>query len=182
MSLTPLPGLNLTLKRQRSNSANSSSTSTLTNVNNNVVVLKDYIPITKSQAVNPTEKDIDADIAQGMSASPSTVSVDFMKALIRIQTELLLDDISLLNNLRELGTKVIYRVKDLEELIEILTGCRDIRIETEEPEVKCGCRLPLYTKIKSIALNKTTQFLNSDVATRLQEEFKISLEFAINKD
>jgi hypothetical protein len=105
-----------------------------------------------------------------------------MKTLIRIQTELLLDDIVLLNNLRELGNKVIYRVKDLEEMIEILTGISDIRIITEDPPMKCGCKIPIYTKIKSIALNRTTQFLNSDVAVRLQEEFKIRLDYAINRE
>jgi hypothetical protein len=105
-----------------------------------------------------------------------------MKTLIRIQTELLLDDIALLNNLRELGDKVIYRVKDLEEMIEILTGVKDINIITEEPITECGCKMPVYTKIKSIALNKSIQFLNTEVAVRLQEEFKISLEYAINRE
>jgi hypothetical protein len=116
-------------------------------------------------------------------ASPKdTISIDFMKTLIRIQTELLLDDIALLNNLRELGDKVIYRVRDLVEMIEILTGVKDINIITEEPITKCGCKMPVYTKIKSIALNKSVQFLNTEVAVRLQEEFKISLEYAINRE
>jgi hypothetical protein len=95
---------------------------------------------------------------------------------------LLLDDIALLNNLRELGDKVIFRVKDLVEMIEILTGVKDIKIITEDPVAKCGCKMPIYTKIKSIALNKSVQFLNTEVAARLQEEFKISLEYAINRE
>jgi hypothetical protein len=106
-----------------------------------------------------------------------------MKALIRMQTEMLLDDIDLLNNLREMGDKVIYKVRDLIEMIEILTGvdASNINITCEEPPVKCGCKVPIYTKIKSIVLNKTTPSLSTEVATRLQEEFKISLEFAIQR-
>jgi hypothetical protein len=84
--------------------------------------------------------------------------------------------------LRELGDKVIYRVKDLAEMIEILTGVKDINIITEDRVAKCGCKFPIYTKIKSIALNKSVQFLNTEVAVRLQEEFKISLEYGINRE
>jgi hypothetical protein len=67
-------------------------------------------------------------------------------------------------------------------MIEILTDVspRDINIITEDPPVKCGCKVPIYTKIKSITLNRTTQFLTTEIAVRLQEEFKISLEYAIN--
>jgi hypothetical protein len=119
--------------------------------------------------------------APPVSTPKDTVSTEFMKLLIKIQTELLLDNISLLNNLRELGDKVIYRITDLKQMIEILTETpfKDIEITTEDPPVKCGCKVPIYTKIKSISLRKTTQFLNSDIATRLQEEFRISLEFAV---
>jgi hypothetical protein len=104
-----------------------------------------------------------------------------MKLLIRIQTELLLDNISLLNNLKELGDKVIYRITDLKQMIEILTETpyKEIEISTEDPPTKCGCKVPVYTKIKSISLRKTTPFLHSEIATRLQEEFRISLEYAI---
>jgi hypothetical protein len=108
-----------------------------------------------------------------------TISTDFMKTLIRIQTELLLSNIGLINNLKEMGTKVIYRERDILEVIEILMNERDIQITTEEPQVRCGCRVPLYVKIKAITLRKTLPFLHTEIATRLQEEFKISLEYCI---
>jgi hypothetical protein len=108
------------------------------------------------------------------------VSLDFMKTLIRIQTELILSNIGLINNLKDLGGKVIYRKTDLLEMIEILMGVNDIQITTEEPKkVWCGCNVPLYVKIKNITLRKTIPFLPTEIATRLQEEFKISLEYCI---
>jgi hypothetical protein len=108
------------------------------------------------------------------------VSLDFMKTLIRIQTELILSNIGLINNLKDLGGKVIYRKTDLLDMIEILMGVNDIQITTEEPKKAwCGCDVPLCVKIKNITLIKTIPFLPTEIATRLQEEFKISLEYCI---
>jgi hypothetical protein len=107
------------------------------------------------------------------------VSLDFMKTLIRIQTELILSNIGLINNLKDLGGKVIYRKTDLAEMIEILMGITDIQITTEPvKKLKC-CTIPLYVRIKNITLRKTIPFLPTEIATRLQEEFKISLEYCI---
>ncbi|GHU22197.1 hypothetical protein FACS189472_15060 [Alphaproteobacteria bacterium] len=112
------------------------------------------------------------------------VSMDFMKVLIRIQNEILLNNLLLINNLKELGDRVIYRDTDLTEMIEILMGTKDIQIRTEEVKKAsciqgCTCTIPLYVKIKSITLKKTVNFLTTEVAVRLQDEFKISLEFCV---
>jgi hypothetical protein len=107
-------------------------------------------------------------------------SLNFMKALIRIQTELLLDNIGLINNLKEFGNKVIYREKDLKEMIFILMGETNVQVNMEEREIKCcGCKIPLYAKVKSIIIRKTVNFGVTEIATRLQEEFKTFLEFCI---
>jgi hypothetical protein len=50
----------------------------------------------------------------------------------------------------------------------------------EELEIKCCvCKIPLNAKVKSISIRKTVNFGVTEIATRLQEEFKISLEFCI---
>ena len=114
------------------------------------------------------------------SSTKDTVSIDFMKTLIRIQNEILLNNILLVNNLKELGDCVIYRDTDLKEMIEILMGVKDIQIRTEDvKKTSCGCTIPLYVKIKSITLDKTVAFLSTEIAVRLQDEFKISMEYCI---
>jgi hypothetical protein len=79
----------------------------------------------------PSDDDVELEIEPYPDEPPrDRVSMDFMKTLIRIQTELILDNISLINNLKELGDKVIYRKQDLLEMIEILMGVNDIQITT----------------------------------------------------
>jgi hypothetical protein len=199
MSITSLPGLNLSLKKHKSTHTATTSNASSSSNNNNVITInfpeRALTPVfgEPKAEVEPTlapgKPDKSGKILKPLAVEPAAASpvespkdvtsIDFMKALIRIQTEMFLDNIMLLNNLRDLGNKVIYRVEDLKEMIEILTGVTDINIDTDEVPVMCGCKIPIYAKIKSIALNKTNQFLTSDIATRLREEFKISLEFAI---
>jgi hypothetical protein len=129
----------------------------------------------------PTEEEVELEIEPFPEETPKDkISMDFMKTLIRIQTELLLNNISLANNLKDTGSYVIYRKCDLLEMIEVLMGVDDIQINTEEPKkTTCGSTVPLYVKIKSITIRKTIPFLATEIATRLQEEFRISLEFCI---
>jgi hypothetical protein len=54
-----------------------------------------------------------------VSSPKDSVSIEFMKALIGLQNELLLE---------EMGNKVIYRVKHLKETIEILMGVTEENI------------------------------------------------------
>jgi hypothetical protein len=198
MSITSLPGLSLELHKTKSQSVNASST-----LSNTINVNVDGGRYSKSPVKSARKPSSAPPNSVGPEASPKVlydsdeelplapfpaespkdrISTDFMKTLIRIQTELLLDNIALLNNLKEFGNKVIYRKKDLLEMIEILMGVSDIQINTEKPKELYGCstcKVPLYVKIKSITLGKTIPFLPTEVATRLQEEFKISLEFCI---
>jgi hypothetical protein len=51
-----------------------------------------------------------------------------MKTLICIQTEFLPDDVELPNNLIALRNEVVYRVKDLDRMTEVLTGISEIKI------------------------------------------------------
>ncbi|GHU18561.1 hypothetical protein FACS189472_07080 [Alphaproteobacteria bacterium] len=69
------------------------------------------------------------------------------------------------------------------DMIEILMGTNDIQIRTEEPKKAvcgpCTCTIPMYVKIKSITTRKTVPFLYTEIATRMQDEFKISLEYCV---
>jgi hypothetical protein len=138
-------------------------------------------PYPKRESVDFSKRSLKSQSLVPIEESPTDkVSLDFMKALIRIQTELLLDNIGLINNLKEFGNKVIYREKDLKEMIFILMGETDVQVNMEEREIKCcGCKIPLYAKVKSIIIRKTVNFGVTEIATRLQEDFKISLEFRI---
>jgi hypothetical protein len=135
-------------------------------------------------AEKPEVKD-DLSLDDEVAPKPSPkdyVSMDFMKTLIKIQNEILLDNILLVNNLRELGDRVIYRDVDLKEMIEILMNISENEIDIRTEEVKktsCGCTVPIYVKIKSITLRKTIPFLHTEIATRMQDEFKISLEYCV---
>jgi hypothetical protein len=139
----------------------------------------------QSVAPIPEEKD-DLELADEVAPQPSPkdkISMDFMKTLIRIQNEILLDNILLVNNLKELGDRIIYRDCDLKEMIEILMNIEKkdaIEIRTEDAKkTSCGCKIPLYVKIKSITINKTIPFLHTEIATRMSDEFKISLEYCV---
>jgi hypothetical protein len=210
-SLTSLPGLNLSLKKKKSTQVNSTSTATNTNVINIFpsesrqptpapqkeielppVLLPASIVKTPKPAFMPGEQrpqkvEPSFEAAEPTQSPKDSVSIEFMKALIGMQNELLLDNINLINNLKELGNKIIYRVKHLKEMIEILMGVSEENVSIyleERPSTNiCNCcevKLPLYSKIKSITLNRTTNFITTDIATRLQEEFRISLEFALD--
>jgi hypothetical protein len=135
----------------------------------------------RRESVDFSKRSLKSQILVPIEESPTDkVSLGFMRALIRIQTELLLENIGLINNLREFGNKVIYREKDLKEMIFILMGETDVQVNMEEREIKCcGCKIPLYAKVKSIIIRNTVNFCVTEIATRLQEEFKISLEFCI---
>jgi hypothetical protein len=198
MSIASLPSLSLSLSKQKSTSTSTANTNTNT-ITNNIIIpssldvspcstprpksirLSTPAPIRPRATTIYEEDDIELEIEPYPEESPKDrVSMDFMKTLIRIQTELILNNISLINNLKELGDKVIYRKSDLVEMISILMGVNDIQITTEEPKkIICGCAIPLYVKIKNISIRRTLPFLHTEIATRLQEEFKISLEFCI---
>jgi hypothetical protein len=191
MSIASLPSLTLSLHKHKSSTSTSSNNNSNT-ITNNIVIpsLSDLLsPPTsprprRPKSVLPPYEDVELELEDEQpkpDESPKDrVSIDFMKTLIRIQNELLLNNILLINNLKELGDKVIYRKSDLIEMIEILMGVKEIQVNTEEPKkTSCGCSVPLYVKIKSITLGKTIPFLHTEIATRLQEEFKISMEFCI---
>jgi hypothetical protein len=187
----------LSLHKHKSSSVANTSANT-TNVSNTIVLsnLEELlsppnsprprsvkIPSKPRSIRPPPDDDPELEIADELLPDDSPkdrVSLDFMKTLIRIQTELILSNIGFINNLKDLGGKVIYRKTDLLELIGILMGVNDIQITTEEPrKTWCACNVPLYVKIKNITLRKTIPFLPTEIATRLQEEFKISLEYCI---
>jgi hypothetical protein len=138
-------------------------------------------PYPKRESVDFSKRALKSQILVPIEESPTDkVSLDFMKALIRIQTELLLDNIGLINNLKEFGNKVIYLEKDLKEMIFILMGETDVQINLEDREIKCcGCKIPLFARVKSMIIRKTVNFGVTEIASRLWEEFKISLEFCI---
>jgi hypothetical protein len=190
MSIATLPGLSLSLKRHNSVKS-SESTSVTNNINVNLDSVKKASkrsisrspkppgrPATPSKLANSEELELEP---FPQETPKDRVSLEFMKALIRIQTELLLDSISLMNNLKEFGNKVIYRDHDLKELISILMGIPEdeIQVNTEELKKVGCCTVPVYVKIKTITLRKTIPFIHTEIGTRLQEEFKISLEFCI---
>jgi hypothetical protein len=80
-------------------------------------------PYPRRESVDFSKRSLKSQILVPIEESPmDKVSLDFMKALIRIQTELLLDNIGLINNLKEFRNKVIYREKDLKEMIFIFDG------------------------------------------------------------
>jgi hypothetical protein len=126
-------------------------------------------PYPRRESVDFSKRSLKSQILVPIEESPTDkVSLDFMKALIRIQTELLLDNIGLINNLKEFGNKVIYREKDLKEMIFILMSETDVQVNMEEREIKCcGCKIPLYAKVKSIIIRKTFNFLLTEIATCL---------------
>ena len=65
-------------------------------------------------------------------------------------------------------------------MFQILMNVKDIQIRTEDvKKTICGCTVSLYVKIKTITLDKTVLFLNTEIAVRLQDEFKISLEYCV---
>jgi hypothetical protein len=194
MSISSLPSLNLSLHKHKS--VSSSSTNTLDNKNVNTtniyLVPNDKTvemlpispkPLSRPISVAPKE---DLQLADEVPPQPSPkdrISMDFMKTLIRIQNEILLNNILLINNLKELGDRIIYRDIDLKEMIEILMSLEnknviDIRTE-EKKKTSCGCMAPIYVKIKSIMINKTIPFLHTEIATRMSDEFKISLEYCV---
>jgi hypothetical protein len=176
MSIASLPSPNPSLRKQKS-----SSVANTTNVNNTIVLsnFEDLLSPPNSprprsvkiparpRSVRPAPEDdpeLEIEDEPLPDDSPKDrVSLDFMKTLIRIQTELILSNIGLINNLKDLGGKVIYPKADLHEMIETW----------------CGCNVTMYVKIKNITLKKTLPFLPTEIATRLQEEFKISLEYCI---
>jgi hypothetical protein len=124
--------------------------------------------------------------AEGSPPYDSVVA-EFKDALLTFNIDLLLNDIDLIKNIRERGDKVVYRKPQLQALIAILlTGdknkmdCVDIETETLEDNCIC-CKVGniFYQKIKNIHVNKTTNFMSTEYAVRLQQVFKINLEVCI---
>jgi hypothetical protein len=114
----------------------------------------------------------------------------FKDRLIEIQTELLLCNASLVKNLIEFSSYVIYLKEDLQELIGILVLPKEsrlkfaslIEIETEPIRVQkfcCNFKHSLFEQITEITVNNTENFLGSEIATKMEKLFKISLKRCI---
>ena len=125
--------------------------------------------------------------------SPNFDSIEneFKSQLLSFTIDILLNDADLIKNIAERGTKVIFHLKQLKQLIAILYLNMEDRsryeelIETEtEPIIikTCVCKdcaSPFFERIKSITINKSVNFLLTPFATNMCSVFRISLEYAI---
>jgi hypothetical protein len=94
---------------------------------------------------------------------------------------------SLIKNLLELSTRVIYRKEDLQELIGILVLPKETRskyatlidIDTEPVHVQkfcCNFKHSIFEEITGITVGTSDNFLGTEIATKMEKIFKISLK------
>jgi hypothetical protein len=116
------------------------------------------------------------------------VEKEFKDQLLYFTTEILLRDVDLLKNIADRGSKVLFHVEQLKQLIAILYLKREdrnnydelIEIETEKvPTNSCFCKdfyNPFYLSIKNIYVLNRINFLTTRLAVNMERVFKISLE------
>jgi hypothetical protein len=120
------------------------------------------------------------------------IETEFKDTLLSFNTDILLNDLDLLKNISEKGIKIILHLTQLKQLIAILYLSKDdrnryselIEIETEPVVSTCLCRdikIPFYQRIKSIIINKETNFLITPYGTNLSSVFKASLECCLTE-
>jgi hypothetical protein len=121
----------------------------------------------------------------------SDIETDFKNQLLSFTTDLLLCDFDLIRNIVERSNKVIFHTEQLKMLIAILYLSKEdrnrydslIEIETEPIVINncfCkNCNHPFILKIKSIYVNKSTNFLTTSFAVNMTSTFRISLEYTI---
>jgi hypothetical protein len=205
----PLPNLNLTYTKETSTSLssnpaqNSTQTQQSTNQINITLNPSQNTTETNSDILSDTNTAKVADTNTGKIADTKTAKITdtktadqdervqtFKDRLIEIQTELLLCDKNLLKNLLEMSNRVILRKEDIVELIGILilpkesrhTYASVIDIETEPVKVQKCClnfTHSFFVNIVDITINNSESFLGSEIATKMEKIFKISLKRCI---
>jgi hypothetical protein len=120
------------------------------------------------------------------------IETEFKDTLLSFTTYILLNDLDLIKNISEKGNKIILHLTQLKQIVVILYLSKDdssrynelIEIETEPVMSNCFCRdikIPFYQRIKSIIINKETNFLITPYGTNLSSVFKVSLEYCLTE-
>ena len=204
----PLPSLNLNFDKKTSNQNHNQNTNSI--VLNIMSPRPRYHSESeeeeedrkiKRKSSSIRRKSIAADVADLADDQPvrpykspdfSEVEKEFKDQLLSFTTDLLLCDVDLLKNISDFGNKVLFHERQLKQLIAILYLNQDdrknfdelIEIETEKIVVhNCFCKdchNPFYTKIKSIYVNKSCNFLSTPFAVSMTSTFKISLDHCLS--
>jgi hypothetical protein len=123
-------------------------------------------------------------------AGLKTAEDEFKSQLLSFTIDILLNDVDLVKNIAEGGKALLLHLKQLKQLIAILCLNKEERlnyeqlidIETELITDTCLCKSytnPFFVKVKSIAINKSVNFLLTPYATNMTSVFRISLEYVI---
>jgi hypothetical protein len=191
--MASLPSLNLSYKKETATTLDQTQTTTATNNNNITITVNpsssgDESPTTtpRTQSAQPVVFPIPV-VADDETEKASL----FKDRLIEIQIELLLNNIDVVKNLLETSpNKVIYRKEHLQELIGILTLPTSSRanylqlvdIETQPIQVQklcCNFTHSIFEDINEITINNKDSFLRTEIVTKLEKIFKISLRRCI---
>jgi hypothetical protein len=121
------------------------------------------------------------------------VEKEFKDQLLSFTMDLLLNDFGVMKNVAEMGTRVLFHIRQLKQLIAIQFLAKDDRkewdslidIETEKiTSTNCFCKdcsNPFYLKIKSIYVLNKLNFLTTPQAVNMASTFRISLEYCLTE-
>jgi hypothetical protein len=107
----------------------------------------------------------------------------FEKRLLSICLSVLSsDDKVLLNNVIDISGNIILSIKDLGELISLITNSTDVNITVGDHDVQCGCllkKLPIWKPITKIIVNGVDFYVGYNKIHTMFSEYHITLDKVI---